>query len=110
MTCRKSKLRTEAATTHFSPSSPYGRRSYSIHNAGAANWTGPSILPTVGRAAVTSVCSHNLRRSALAASERPGSRLASFQFNFGGSSSLRSVRNGASMHACRREKPASVCA
>ena len=32
------------------------------------------------------------------------------QFNFGGSSSLRSVRHGASMHACRRAKPASVCA
>src|SRR5262249_9765349 len=38
------------------------------------------------------------------------SRLASLQFNFGGSSSLRSVRDGASMHACRRAKPASVCA
>ena len=39
-----------------------------------------------------------------------GSRLASLQFNFGGSSSLRSVRDGASRHACRRAKPASVCA
>src|SRR5215831_20794730 len=33
-----------------------------------------------------------------------GSRFASPQFNFGGSSSLRSVRDGASMHACRRAK------
>jgi hypothetical protein len=36
-----------------------------------------------------------------------GSRLASLQFNFGGSSSLRSA---ASMHARRLAKPASVCA
>src|SRR5215831_19958280 len=52
----------------------------------------------------------NLSPRAYRTTQALGSRLATLQFNFGGSSSLRSVRDGASMHACRRAKPASVCA
>jgi hypothetical protein len=48
--------------------------------------------------------SKNLSPRAWRTTQSPGSRLASLQFNFGGSSSLRSVRDGASRHALQARK------